>query len=85
MKTRIVKIGNSQGVRIPRLLLNQLQLKGEVELAVKQNQLVIRPSHRPRQGWEEQFKKMAEKQDDRLLDEDAISLSQWDKDEWQWQ
>ncbi|MCJ7776757.1 MAG: hypothetical protein MUP16_00340 [Sedimentisphaerales bacterium] len=84
MKTRIVKIGNSQGVRIPSLLLNQLQLKGEVELAVKHNQLVIRPSHRPRQGWDEQFKKMAEKRDDRLLDENAVSLTQWDENEWQW-
>jgi len=84
MKTRIVKIGNSQGVRIPKLLLNQLKLQGEVELTVRHNQLVIRQGHRPRQGWEEQFKKMAEKRDDRLLDEDAVSLSQWDKDEWQW-
>jgi len=84
MKTRIVKIGNSQGVRIPSLLLNQLQLKGEVELAVKQNQLVIRPSHRPRHGWEEQFKKMAEERNDRLLDEDAVCLSQWDEDGWKW-
>jgi len=85
MKSRIVKIGNSQGIRIPKLLLDQLDLEGEVELAVKQNQLVIRPSHHPRQGWEEQFRKMAEKRDDRLLDKDAISLSKWDENEWQWQ
>ncbi len=84
MKTRIVKIGNSQGIRIPKLLLRQLQLRGEVELAVKHNQLVIQPSQRPRQGWEEEFKKMAERQDDHLLDEDAINPSQWDTDEWQW-
>ncbi len=84
MKTRIIKIGNSQGIRIPKLLLHQLQLGGEVELAVKHNQLVIQPSQRPRQGWEEEFKKMAERRDDHLLDEDAINLSQWDTDEWQW-
>ena len=84
MKTNLIKIGNSQGIRIPKLLLRQLQLHGEVELTVKHNQLVIRQGHHPRQGWEEQFKKMAEKRDDRLLDEDAINLSQWDTDEWQW-
>ena len=84
MKTRIIKIGNSQGIRIPKLLLHQLKLRGEVELAVKHNQLVIQPSQRPRQGWEEQFKKMAERRDDRLLDKDAINLTQWDADEWQW-
>ena len=85
MKTSIVKIGNSQGIRIPKPLLRQLELKGQVELTVKHNQLVIRPSQHPRQGWEEQFKRMAERQDDRLLDEDAISLTRWDIDEWRWQ
>jgi len=84
MKTRIVKIGNSQGIRIPKLLLHQLELGTEVELAIRQNQLVIRPSQYPRQGWEEQFRKMAERRDDRLLDKDAVSLTQWDVDEWQW-
>ena len=84
MKASIVKIGNSQGIRIPRLLLRQLQLAGEVELTVKHNQLVIKPSQRPRQSWDEQFRKMAERQDDRLLDEDAVSLTQWDQDQWQW-
>jgi antitoxin MazE len=84
VKTSIVKIGNSQGIRIPKLLIRQLQLTGEVELTVKHNQLMIKPSQRPRQGWDEQFRQMAERQDDRLLDEDAVSLTQWDQDEWQW-
>jgi len=84
MKTSIVKIGNSQGIRIPKLLIRQLQLIGEVELTVKHNQLVIKPSQRPRQGWDEQARQMAERQDDRLLDKDAVSLNQWNQDEWQW-
>jgi len=85
MKTNIVKIGNSQGIRIPKLLLRQLKLQGQVQLSVRRNQLVIQRSQRPRQNWDEQFKKMAERRDDRLLDEDAISLTRWDADEWQWQ
>ncbi len=85
MKTNIVKIGNSQGIRIPKLLLRQLKLQGQVQLSVRQNQLVIQRSQRPRQDWDEQFKKMAERRDDRLLDEDAISLTRWDADEWHWQ
>jgi len=84
MKTSIVKIGNSQGIRIPKFLLRQLQLTNEVELTVKHNQLMIKPGQRPRQGWDEQFRQMAERRDDRLLDEDAVSLIQWDQDEWQW-
>lgn len=84
MKTSIVKIGNSQGIRIPKILLRQLQLTGEVELTVKHNQLVIKPGQRPRQDWDEQFRKMSERRDDRLLDEDAVSVTKWDQDEWQW-
>jgi len=82
--TRIIKIGNSQGVRIPKLLLDQIGLDGEVELAVQEDQLVIRPIRRPRYGWDEQFRMMAERGDDRLLDETVVGLTQWDVDEWEW-
>jgi len=44
METRIVKIGNSQGIRIPKVLLNQTNLKGKVKLEVRKNSLVISPS-----------------------------------------
>ena len=84
VKTRIVKMGNSRGIRIPKLLLDQLGLNEEVELAVQQNQLVIRPVRRPRHAWDEQLKLMAERGDDRLLDAEAVSLTRWDTDEWEW-
>ena len=83
LRTRIIKIGNSQGIRIPKLLLDQLGLDEEVELAVQEDQLVIRPIRHPRYGWDEQFRMMAEHGDDRLLDE-VVSLTQWDADEWEW-
>ena len=51
MKTRIVRIGNSQGVRIPKPLLQQSGLGEEVELAVENGTIVIRPTSRPREGW----------------------------------
>ncbi|NEP19594.1 MAG: AbrB/MazE/SpoVT family DNA-binding domain-containing protein, partial [Leptolyngbya sp. SIO4C1] len=66
-RTRIVKIGNSQGIRIPKFIVEQLGLSGEVELEVKDGQLLIRSLQAPRQQWAEQFKQMAEAQDDRLL------------------
>jgi antitoxin MazE len=84
VKTRIVKIGNSQGIRIPKLLLEQLHLSDEVELVVQQNQLVIRPARSVRQGWDEAFQKMAEHGDDQLLDPEATSLTSWDSNEWEW-
>ncbi|MDW7761921.1 MAG: AbrB/MazE/SpoVT family DNA-binding domain-containing protein [Acidobacteriota bacterium] len=83
-RTRIVKIGNSKGVRIPKLLLDQLELGEEVELAVEEDQLIIRPVCRSRDGWDAAFRDMAKRGDDRMPDETAVSLTKWDKDEWEW-
>jgi antitoxin MazE len=84
MKTRIIKIGNSQGVRIPKVLLEQSGLSAEVELEVQDAQIIIRSAKRPRQGWEEAFCAMARHKDDRLLDPDLTGQTRWDEDEWQW-
>jgi antitoxin MazE len=84
MKTRIVRIGNSQGVRIPRALLEESGLHGEVEIIAQDGTLVIRPARKPREGWAEAFREMARRGDDALLDEAPPSLSTWDRDEWEW-
>jgi antitoxin MazE len=84
MKARIVKIGNSRGIRIPKALLVQSRVSGEVELEVQGNQILIRPAFRPREGWEDAFRSMARQGDDRLLDVTASSPPQWDEEEWRW-
>jgi antitoxin MazE len=84
MKIRIVPIGNSQGIRIPKPLLEQAGLSGEVEISAEDDALVIRPIRRPRDGWAAAFQKMAQHGDDRLLDDVAPTLSSWDEDEWEW-
>ena len=60
MITRIIKIGNSQGIRIPKIILEQSGLTDEVELNVKRNQLIIRPKKSVRQGWDKAFRLMSE-------------------------
>lgn len=85
MKTRIVQIGNSKGVRIPKLLLEQTGLDGEVEIRAERNSLVIRPVKRARAGWAAAFREMARRGDDALLDSPLPTLSSWDEDEWEWQ
>ncbi|MEO0540615.1 MAG: AbrB/MazE/SpoVT family DNA-binding domain-containing protein [Cyanobacteria bacterium P01_A01_bin.105] len=82
-RTRIVKIGNSQGIRIPKRVLEQLGLTGEVELLVDAGQLVIRNVQCPRADWASQFQAMAASGDDQLLDPDTIATA-WDEDEWTW-
>jgi len=44
MFTKIVKIGNSQGIRIPKALLEQINMRGKVKLEVRKNSIVISPS-----------------------------------------
>jgi len=84
MKTNIIRIGNSQGIRIPKILLEQSHLGTEVELEVEDKKIVIRSASCPRQGWGEKFRLMAESGDDRMIDEDLSGQSEWDKDEWEW-
>ncbi len=84
MRTNIIRIGNSQGIRIPKLLLEQSHLGTEVELEVEDGNIVIRSASHPRQGWEEKFRLMAENGDDKLIDASLCEQSEWDKDEWEW-
>lgn len=85
VKTRLVKIGNSQGIRIPKVLLDQVGLKNDIELEVQGDHIVLRAARRPREGWDEQFRRMAEHDDDELLDKDVRSGSLWDEEEWTWE
>ncbi len=84
MKTRIVKIGNSLGVRIPKLLLEQSQLADEVEMQANFGEIVIRSVRKTREGWAESFKAMAQNKDDDLIDGEQTTLTTWDETEWQW-
>ena len=84
IKARIIRIGNSRGVRIPKHVLEQTGLTDEVELEVDGDQLVIRPVRHPRAGWAEQFKLMHERGDDRLLDGAELLSTRWDETEWEW-
>ncbi len=86
MKTHIVRIGNSRGVRIPKPLLEQTGLNGQVEISVREDSLVISPvKKKPREGWEESFSQMAARGDDALLDEGTPLANRFDEDEWEWQ
>jgi len=84
MKASVVRIGNSRGIRIPKTLLEQCRLGGTVELEVRQGELVVRPAAKPRSGWEEAFREMAQRGDDALLDRESLPSTRWDKTEWKW-
>jgi antitoxin MazE len=83
MKARIVRIGNSQGIRIPKPFLEQSGLEGEVELELHPDGIVIKPSSPPRAGWDEAFASMAAAGDEALLDADILG-DELDEGEWTW-
>ena len=68
MKARIIQIGNSRGVRIPKRLLEKAHLSEDVQLEARAGEIVIR-SARPRAGWDAHFRRMEQRGDDQLLDE----------------
>jgi len=84
MRARVIKIGNSQGLRIPKPILEQTGIMNDVEIEVEKNQIIIRPIKNARDGWGDAFKAMGEKGDDEpIIDDENISQS-WDEEEWHW-
>lgn len=85
MKTKLIRIGNSQGVRIPKPVIEEIGLSDEIEMILKDNQIILRSSEESRKGWDHAFEKIAENHDDGLLDKEEIEQpSQWDETEWTW-
>ena len=84
MKTKLVKIGNSHGIRIPKALIEQAGLEGDINIQIKNNALIITPAKHPRQGWAEAFAAMHCNGDDCLLDGPDLPLTRFDEEEWEW-
>ena len=80
MKTHLIRIGNSRGVRLPKPLLAQAGLTEEVELRVTEGAIIIARTKVPRDGWAQAARKMPAAE--ALLD--APTLTKFDKDEWTW-
>ena len=83
MKTKIIRIGNSRGVRIPQPLLEQAGLEDEVQLRLVEYGIVIESRSRPRSGWADAAQLLHERGDDGLLDEPATT--EFDETEWVWE
>ena len=81
VKARIVAIGNSQGVRIPKPLLEHAGLGGEVELHAENGRIVIAAARRARAGWAEAAAQLHARGDDGLIGTPAPAF---DAEEWEW-
>lgn len=81
MKAAIIQIGNSQGLRIPKPILQQCGFGHEVEIEVHDKKLIVKPFSGVRQNWETAFKVMHQNNDDKCIE---LALNQWDEEEWEW-
>ena len=82
MKTRLVRIGNSRGVRLPKAIIAQAGLTEEVELGVRDGAVVIARVTSARSGWANAASQMRQRDEDRLLD--PSTPTRFDKEEWEW-
>jgi antitoxin MazE len=83
MRTELVSIGNSRGIRIPKPFIEQCGLDKVVELVATSEGLVITPHHSARHGWREAFATAASSKGEKLL-LDRIRPNAFDSREWEW-
>ena len=84
MRAKIIQIGNSQGIRIPKPVLRQARITSEVDIEVAGGKLIVLPVRPVRDGWDESFCEMHERGDDSLVDGDRARPTEWDNTEWEW-
>ncbi|MFA6009628.1 MAG: AbrB/MazE/SpoVT family DNA-binding domain-containing protein [Desulfobacteraceae bacterium] len=81
----LIRIGNSQGVRIPKVIIEQAQLEDkELAFKVLDDGLLIQPVKKRREGWREQFEKALESQESSKADQEWLDASLVDEEDWEW-
>lgn len=82
MKTTIIAIGNSKGVRIPKTVLEQCHIEKDAIMDIEKGAIVIKPAKtESRKDWDIYFKQMNKLKEDNLLISDNVNL---DMKEWEW-
>ena len=82
MKAKLVRIGNSRGVRLPKPIIEQVGLLDEVELVVRDGAVVISAAQPARHGWAEAAAALSARRGDAVLD--PYTPSDFDAHEWEW-
>lgn len=83
VKAKVVRIGNSKGIRIPKTILEQCHINDEVELETRDDCLIIKSTHSVRENWEIGFKEMRKNEDDVMFVKEDV-CTEWDEEEWEW-
>jgi antitoxin MazE len=82
MLINIIQIGNSQGIRLPKSILEQLHITNKVDMEIEDDKIILKPINKsPRKNWAKSFEQMHINNDDKLLIDDSIDL---DMENWEW-
>jgi antitoxin MazE len=83
--TTLIRIGNSQGVRIPKAIIEQTQLNDkELEFKVLEDGLLIHPLGKPRQGWKKEFEKGLSADAANEVDQEWLNAPLVEDEDWEW-
>lgn len=81
MHVKIIQIGTSKGIRLPKYLIDKYGLTNEIDMIDTGSGILIKQAKKPRDGWKKAFEKSADTEADHLIETPS---SEWDKDEWEW-
>jgi antitoxin MazE len=80
MEIQIIKIGNSKGIILSKAMIEKYGFSDKIEITMKRDHIELKPVIQPRQGWDEEFKKLHDSGDDKLLLDDVLDddlLEEW--------
>ncbi len=82
MVVSVVQIGNSRGVRLPKAILDQLEISDKLDMEVENSRIILKPiSRQVRQGWDAAFQEMGERGADALILPEEPESKDFD---WEW-
>jgi antitoxin MazE len=83
--TTLIRIGNSQGVRIPKAIIEQAQLEDkELVFKISDDGLLIQPLHQPRKGWKKKFDQIVKIKGAEQIDQEWLDAPLTDNEDWEW-
>jgi len=81
----LIKIGNSQGIRIPKPLIQQAHLEGkELDIQVVNQGILVTPSKKPRENWKKAIETILAKNGLEAIDSEWLDASLTSDDDLEW-
>ena len=81
----LIKIGNSQGIRIPKPLIQQAHLEGkELDIQVVSQGILVSPCKKPREGWKEAIETTLASKGSEATDKEWLDATLTSDDDLEW-